>query len=73
MASSSGIVLVDESTRGGSRRWSLDVADVLEERMTLREVIRRRIYQEVTEYNAQHGGDFHGLVQPTTARSRAAS
>jgi hypothetical protein len=60
-------MMVDESTAGSTRRWSLDIADVLEEALPLREVIRRRIYQEVTEYNAQHGDVFHGLVQPTDA------
>lgn len=35
--------------------------------MTLRELIRRRIYQEVTEYNAKLSGCFRGLVQPTEA------
>jgi hypothetical protein len=67
MASSSGITIVDESTAGGTRSWSLDVADVLEEAMPLREAIRRRIYQEVAEYNDQRADIFHGLVQPTDA------
>jgi hypothetical protein len=67
MATTSGVVIVDESTAGGKRRWSLDVADVLEETLPLREVIRRRIYQEVTEYNAQRPKIFQGLVQPTDA------
>jgi hypothetical protein len=61
------MMIVDESTAGGKRLWTLDVADVLEEALSLREVIRRRVYQEVTEYNAQHSDVFHGLVQPTDA------
>jgi hypothetical protein len=67
MEGMSGLLIVDESTAGDRRRWSLDVADVLEETLPLREVIRRRVYQEVTEYNAQHADVFHGLIQPTDA------
>ncbi len=65
MASTSGVTIVDESTAGGRRSWNLDVADILEETLPLREVIRRRVYQEVTEYNAQGDDIFYGLVQPT--------
>ena len=56
------LTIVDESTQGERRAWSLDF---LGETMTLRELIRRRIYQEVTEYNANVSGYFVGLVQPT--------
>ena len=38
------------------------------ERITVRELIRERVYQEVTEYNfrsRREGGLFRGLVQPT--------
>ena len=38
------------------------------ERITVRELIRERVYQEVSEYNFQsrrEGGVFRGLVQPT--------
>jgi hypothetical protein len=58
------ITIIDESTQGEQRAWSLDFLD---ETMTLRELIRRRIYQEVTEYNAKLSGCFRGLVQPTEA------
>jgi hypothetical protein len=58
------ITIVDESTRGEQTTWNLDL---LEETLSLRELIRRRIYQEVTEYNARQSGFFHGLVQPTDA------
>ncbi len=58
------ITITDESTLGEKRSWSLDV---LEETITLAELIRRRIYQEVTEYNARQVGAFYGLVQPTPA------
>jgi hypothetical protein len=58
------ITIVDESTAGGSNSWTLDLLD---ETLTLRELVRRRVYQEVTEYNARQSGVFHGLVQPTGA------
>jgi hypothetical protein len=58
------ITISDESTLGEKRAWQLDI---LEETMTLAELIRRRIYQEVTEYNARQVGQFYGLVQPTQA------
>jgi hypothetical protein len=58
------ITISDESTLGEKRAWQLDI---LEETMTLAELIRRRIYQEVTEYNAKQVGQFYGLVQPTQA------
>ena len=63
------ITIVDESTAGSSNSWTLDLLD---QTLTLRELIRRRVYQEVTEYNALqlgvfHLGVFHGLVQPTGA------
>jgi hypothetical protein len=38
------------------------------ERITVRELIRERVYQEVSEYNyrsQREGGLFRGLVQPT--------
>ncbi len=40
------------------------------ERITIRELIRERVYQEVSEYNFRSrrlGGLFRGLVQPTDA------
>jgi hypothetical protein len=67
MANTSGVTIVDESTAGGRRSWNLDVADILEETLPLREIIRRRVYQEVTEYNGQQSDVFYGLVQPTDA------
>jgi len=40
------------------------------ERITVRELIRERVYQEVSDYNfriQREGGLFRGLVQPTDA------
>ena len=38
------------------------------ERITVRELIRERVYQEVQDFNLKHEAQvFHGLVQPTDA------
>jgi len=41
--------------------------DSFTERMTVREILRARIWQEVQDHNQQHGEVFRGLVQPTGA------
>jgi len=41
--------------------------EFLDERVTVRELIRGRVYQEVTEYNARQAGLFRGLIQPKDA------
>lgn len=38
-----------------------------EARVSVRELIRQRVCQEVEAYNRQHGNIFHGLVQPGDA------
>jgi hypothetical protein len=59
------VTIVDEWTPGGTtHEWALDL---LTERVTARELIRSRVYQEVSEYNARTPGYFRGLVQPTEA------
>jgi len=35
--------------------------------ITVRELIRKRVYEEVREFNAKRNDTFHGLVQPTDA------
>jgi hypothetical protein len=59
--------VVDETTSG--ERTNELTLEFLTERVTVRELIRSRVYQEVTEFNARQGqgGEFHGLVQPTEA------
>jgi len=60
----------DETTSGKvSRRFTLEFPT---ERVTVRELIRERVYQEVDDYNRRQregegGGNFQGLVQPTDA------
>lgn len=59
------VMFVDETTGGGrAGQWGMEVA---EERVTLRELIRRRIYREVLEFNAAGTAVFRGLVQPSPA------
>src|SRR5215203_3094447 len=41
--------------------------DLPSERITLRELIRTRVYQEVRDYNLHQPEYFRGLVQPTDA------
>jgi hypothetical protein len=43
------------------QQWSLDV---LTERVTVRELIRSRVYQEVQDYNRRQPARFQGLIQP---------
>ncbi|HEX6684087.1 MAG TPA: hypothetical protein VF062_14885 [Candidatus Limnocylindrales bacterium] len=62
------VTFVDETTAGQrGDAWHLEI---FEERLPLREVIRRRIFQEVAEHNAGGGAVFRGLVQPATAKPR---
>lgn len=58
------ITIRDESVTGQSlHEWSLEV---LTERITVRELIRSRVYQEVDDYNRKSAGEraYRGLVQP---------
>jgi hypothetical protein len=43
------------------------VLDVPAERITVRELIRARVYKEVHDYNLSQPEYFRGLVQPTDA------
>src|SRR5262249_62042002 len=55
----------DEATSGGRiRTFTLHLAA---ERVTVRELIERRVTQEVEEYNRAQPEYFQGLVQPTDA------
>ena len=57
------ITIYDE-TSNGARTDALTL-EFLTERVSARELIRSRVYQEVTEYNARQTGFFNGLVQPS--------
>jgi hypothetical protein len=55
----------DETTSGGTlHEFALEL---LTERVTVRELIRSRVYQEVQDYNQRQPQVFRGLVQPTDA------
>jgi hypothetical protein len=41
--------------------WALEV---LTERLTVRELIRSRVYQEVQDHNRHQSAEYRGLVQP---------
>jgi hypothetical protein len=56
------VTIADETATGSTvNEFSLEF---LNERVTVRELIRARVYQEVTEYNARQSDYFRGLVQP---------
>ncbi|HEY2793448.1 MAG TPA: hypothetical protein VGJ28_13880 [Micromonosporaceae bacterium] len=59
------VAFVDETTAGDrAAAWHLEI---FEESLPLREVIRRRVFQEVAEHNAATPPVFRGLVQPSDA------
>ena len=56
------VSFVDETTSGQrSDAWGMEV---FEETLSVRELIRRRIFQEVAEHHARQPERFTGLVQP---------
>ena len=64
------LTIRDETPGGTSfREWSLEV---LTERLTVRELIRSRVYQEVQDYNQRQPAEYQGLIQPTDAHSGVA-
>ena len=59
------LTIHDEGTSGGRiRTFKLQLVS---ERITVRELIERRVTQEVEDYNRSQPEYFHGLVQPTDA------
>ena len=63
-------ITVRDETATGEAVGGLTL-DFLTERITVRELIRSRVYQEVQEYNAARSGLFRGLVQPDDAEHTA--
>ena len=59
------LTIHDETTSG--KKTNTFTLDCLTERMTVREVIRARIYQEVQDYNLKDREYFRGLVEPAEA------
>ena len=59
------LTIHDETTSG--QKTNTFTLDCLTERMTVRELIRARIYQEAQDYNQRQPEYFRGLVEPTEA------
>src|SRR3954468_20233922 len=59
------LTIHDETTSG--QKTNTFTLDCLTEHMTVRELIRARIYQEVQDYNQKQPEYFRGLVEPTDA------
>lgn len=55
----------DETTMG--KTTNEFVVEFLTEEITVRELIRARVYQEVQDYNTRQPGEYRGLVQPGDA------
>lgn len=63
------MIIVDETLTGD--RLGTFTIESLDEHLTVREIIRARIWQEVHEYNSlQRAVAFKGLVQPTETETR---
>lgn len=57
------LTIRDETTDGRPlHEWTLEV---LTERLSVRELIRSRVYQEVQDYNQSQQDRFRGLIQPS--------
>jgi hypothetical protein len=61
-------ITIRDETTSGSTVHELTL-DFLTEEITVRELIERRVYEEVQQYNTAKPGYFHGLVQPTDAEA----
>jgi hypothetical protein len=59
------LTIHDETASG--QKTNTFTLDCLTERMSVRELIRARIYQEVQVYNQKEPEYFRGLVEPTNA------
>ena len=57
---------IRDETAGGKTLNELTL-DILTEKLTVRELIRSRVYQEVQDYNRKAPEHFRGLVQPIGA------
>jgi hypothetical protein len=59
------LTIHDETTSG--QKTNTFTLACLTEKMTVRELIRARIYQEVQDYNQKEPEYFRGLVEPSAA------
>ena len=60
------VVTIHDETLTGERMTAFTL-DFLTTRITVRELIRKRVLEEVEEYNRTMPAYFRGLVQPTDA------
>ena len=60
------VTVRDESTSG--KMLNEFVLDLLTEHISVRELIRSRVYQEVQDYNRRLPESFRGLVQPNDTK-----
>jgi hypothetical protein len=58
-----GTLTIRDETLGGEplHDWVLSITT---ERMTVRELIRSRVYQEVQDHNLKNADVFRGMIQP---------
>jgi hypothetical protein len=61
--SSPNIVTITDETTGSKTQHSFTL-EFLDERISAREFIRRRVYQEVQDFNTHDLQTYNGLVQP---------
>lgn len=62
------VTIRDETTTGGpsAREWALEL---LTDRITVRELIRSRVHQEVKDHNARASQTYTGLVRPVAGEA----
>jgi hypothetical protein len=63
------LIIRDETPGSAASPKSDRALDFLTEEITVRELIERRVYEEVQAYNTQKPGYFRGLVQPKDAEA----
>lgn len=59
---------IHDETTSGQRNHTFTL-EFPSERITVRELIRERIYQEVDDHNRNSRDVYHGLIQPTDAEA----
>ena len=62
---STTLTIHDETTSG--QKTNTFTIDCLTERLSVRDLIKARIYQEVQDYNLREPEYFRGLVEPSAA------
>ena len=61
---------IRDETAGGARSEKIEL-QFPSETITVRKIIRERVYQEVQDYNRRKGEMFRGLVQPSGSEGRS--